>query len=262
MFFFLWSIEIVSGTPRPHTILYVDSKPTVGAQYSIESLPLDPMLRVMEFLFIDDIQSMKRSCKTNLRLCRQYIHSLISSKFRYLLDNEPSITIDHLIRIPLIDSMKTDIRNIPFYFGKNNRTNSVYIGFINNTNNNAFISFWIQRFSMDHSRHKSSAILTFVFNETGIDSVYFCKRMSNLARSQKIRSLWYRNSDMNDMEAIHQLLCKGTITQILNCTDLWYLDDFFDALNYGCSLCLLEVMVLVLLASFIGVPLVTVVILA
>ena len=250
MMFFLMLLVIALGTPKTHIMLHICAKSNIGP-HSIESIPLDVMLRMMNFLSINDLQSMKRSCKSNLRLCRQYICNLISSKFRYLLVNEPAITIEHLIKIPLIDPLKMNILHIPFHFGKDNRTNSVYIGFANSTKN-AFISFWIHPIALK----QAARFVTFVFNETSIESIYLSKRSHNLARSQKVDSIWYKYSDLNDLAAIRQLLLKGKISLVLNSSDVWCLNDKLKAVHadHERAVCILEFVILIVFLVLVALP--------
>ena len=204
-------------------------------------IPLDPTFKMMEYLLPRDFQSLMRSCKNNHRLCTLYIHQFLSNKFRYLLANNPSITVEHLMKIPFISTIKINLGMIPFYFGRQNKTNSIYIGLDVRTQN-AFISFWIQKVQIK----RASRFMTFVFNETGLHSIYMSQQFAYFSyalKSVKSASINFKKSDKNDIKAISELLLNEKISDILgDPTGTWCFkhrwDSFmFDADRCRCSLC-------------------------
>merc|ERR1712228_560906 len=179
---------------------------------SLESLSMDMRVSIIEYLSARNINSLMRTNQNNLYSCKQYIHRLLSHKFSYLLNVSNAINIKHLLRIPLVDSIKMNVSRIPFYFGQNNETSSKYIGLDIGTNN-AFISFCLLKVQIK----RQLRILTFVFNETNLESIYL--------HSFKIDSLNYKNSDLNDIKAINKLLLNGKIKSILGDSGTWCLND-------------------------------------
>ena len=116
---------------------------------------------------------------------------------------------------------------MPIHFSRRNATSSKYIGLVNGTNN-AFISFWLQKVEIK----RQSRIITFVFNETGIDSIYVSQRPFGYLlffESHKLHSLKYHNS--TDMNAISHLLLNGNITRILGDLDpsTWCVKDQWES---------------------------------
>ena len=192
------------------------------AHTETNKLPLDPLFSIIRYLLTNDIHSLMRSCKFYFSLCIQYIHQLLSVKFHHLLTENDLICIQDLMKIPLIDSIKLKAPRLLFYLGKN-RTSSIYIGLVTNTNN-AFISFWIQTIEIK----QRSRIITFVFNETGIDSIYMSsQRLTGpfyyYSRSHRIASA---TSDSNYfIEAIGELLLSGQTNYIPRYPGTWCLND-------------------------------------
>ena len=197
---------------------------------SILLLPLDVRVSMNGYLERGDIHSWMRTSRDNLNSCQQYVRNLISIKFDYLLNhNDSGVTLKHLLEIPFIDPISTNASNIVIYFRPSNRTSSKYIG-IDSVSGNAFISFWIKKVHLSHHQWK---IITFIFNETGIDCIY-CSDTSQiftLKKPIKINSIKFKQSDLNDIRAINALLLNKKIGSILGEDDTWCLNEhWFDAM--------------------------------
>ena len=182
---------------------YQDRAPLNQADYltSMLSLPLDLRMKLTEFLVREDMRSLARSCKLNLDSCRQYIHTLISAKFDYLLNhNDSKITIKHLLNIPFVDTIKFNPLLMPSYFGKLRiaRTSSKYVG-IDGKTGNGFLSFWLKR--VDNKR-REWIILTFVFNSSSIERIIF----TDAQRTALINDMnIFKETFANDIAAIEFL---------------------------------------------------------
>lgn len=160
-----------------------------------------------------------RSCRFNSLSCEQFICRLISCKFDYLLNANDAIKIDHLLRIPMINCIKINITDVPYYMYKQNQTRSRYMG-IDNVSGNAFITFWILKIDLT----MKWKILTFVINETNID----CVHVSSYGSLFKPHSQVYKSSDFKDMHAINALLLTGKVSSILNEAGPWCLIDQYE----------------------------------
>ena len=175
----------------------------------MKSLSLDIRVSIIEYLQPCDIKKFMKSCKFNLHSCQQFIHRLLSREFHFLLSTSTAINIEHLMQIPLVDTLKINVSRMPIYFGKKNwifnATSSKYIG-IEDSTNNAFISFWLQRIRRNpFSKWK---IITIVFGERHLDSISMSDGPFSYFRSVKIGK-----SEINDtnkcINAIGELLLSG-----------------------------------------------------
>ena len=136
-----------------------------GQNVAMYRMWLDLRVSVIEFLEIKDILSLMKSCKFNLYSCRQFVHKLLTFKFHYLLRSSCAIKLNHLLKIPLIQSTKTNASRMHTYFNeRSNKSQSIYIG-IDRQTNNAFLSFWIKKGKATKQESKN---ITILFNETSI----------------------------------------------------------------------------------------------
>ena len=214
-----------------------DSLP-YGHQFNIDySLPLDLRVSVIKYLQTSDIRALMRSCKSNLYSCNVFINALLSEKFSYLLKASDVIKLDHLLQIPLVNSIKSNASSMIFKFDEDmrrgivNQTDespSAYIG-IDNVTTNAFITFWLQKMETDSGR---TLVITIVFNETNIESIYVSQQIIVwpleylfFGRAFKVKSLFYKNSSLSDVKAIEDLMLNGKIDSILNVSYEWCLRD-------------------------------------
>ena len=189
----------------------------------IPSLPVDIWLIVYGHLHKKDMHSLIRSCKFHLHSCRRFIHSLLSVKFKSLLNqNDRKIKIKHLLNIPLVDSIVVSSVSFPFWFGGNNRS-SKYIG-IDKKSGNGFISFWLKRVDINVHQWK---IITILFNQTGVDGVYLSdsSRWTYLTVATKLRPLYDNTSITDRSRAIEQILLNGKIRYIA----FWCLNDQWES---------------------------------
>ena len=194
---------------------------------SILSLPMDLRLSIIGYLRMKDMHSLIRTCKSNLYSCKQYIHSLLSIKFKYLLNqNKGKIKIKHLMNIPLVDSIIVNPLFLPIYIGVTNRTSAKYFG-IDNKTGNGFISFWIRRIEI---KRRPWRIITFVFNQTGIDCIYLSDSSRRLSFFSpiKLRPLNENGSSYYRLKVINELVSTGE--KGMMCDDvLWHFNYHWES---------------------------------
>ena len=193
---------------------------------SLQAIPFVLQTSIIGYLQRNDMHSFIRCCKNNLRLCTQYIHDLLSIKFKYLLEytaNSNRMDIYHLMSIPFVDSITYQPMSMPNYFGSNMSAN--YIG-IDARTGNAFISFWLRKAQIkpDHWR-----VVTVVFNKSNIDCMFLSdtSHITTFIRPLKICSMYYRHG--SDIRAINALYFTGSISSIFGDKDTWFLNDRWEA---------------------------------
>ena len=175
-----FTFQLQSASPINPLVIEINDHLPYGQKYGdvygpcfensfFESLSLDMRVSIIEYLPTKSINSLMRTNQNNLYSCNQYIYRLLSHKFSYLLNVSNAINIKHLLSIPFVDSIKINVSRMPFYFGKSNGTSAKYIGLDTKTNN-AFISFYLKKVYTEPFRRWK--IISFVFNETSIESIY------------------------------------------------------------------------------------------
>ena len=195
---------------------------------AILSLPFVLSVSINGYLKKKDIHSWMRSCKSNLDSCQHYIRNLLSIKFDYLLShNDSKIQIEHLLNIPLVDSIVANPLFMPVYIGTASRSSSKYIG-IDRMSGNGFISFWMKRIDIEHHPWR---IITFVFNATQIDPIYLSDSSDHPSILTPL-SLRPSHSMANQIKVINEILFTGKIDGVAGQCALWCLHDQWESFMF------------------------------
>ena len=194
---------------------------------SLLLLPFDLRMKLTEFLQRSEKHSFLRTCKSNLNSCRLYIHRLISTKFQYLLSLRHSrINVNHLLSIPLIDTITINPMSMAIYFGLLNTScmSSKFIG-IDKITGNAFLSFRMKRVAVFRQPWR---IITFVFNATGIVCIYLSDTLTLASLTDPYMKLDFTLSD--ETAGIETVLLKGKISGMVDGErDVWCLFDQWES---------------------------------
>ena len=195
--------------------------------------PVDTIAYIAQFCGEKQtINSLMRTSKSNLQGCQIFIDRNL---FSHLINH--GICKKEIMKIPLIEPIKINAQKMPYYF-INHTSSDKYIG-IDTQTNLAFISFCLRKLSASGSgsRNKhSQKTITIVFRNHGNKSVYkiFLADRWRLPYYYTLPSLWYKQSNTTDIEAINHLLKnKKIITNILfDDKSIWCLNNQWESVTY------------------------------
>eukprot|EP01083_Nonionella_stella_P283895 966322_1 len=214
------TLELDPYLDRPDSI-----QPTTNHmnRTSFNGLPLDTMIRIVEYSDKQTIHSFMRSCRSHLFACTEYIHLLLAPLIN------ANINIKQLLQVPLTDPIKIDCLKMHQYFREKNHPSSIYMGIDSNTNM-TFIAFALIEATLNPSYFQLE-LVTIVFHGSSVSKVLALSSIRTLGLL-RYNSLWYQDSKARDIEAINILLTRKTIKNILHSKGTWCLTNQWESVIF------------------------------